>query len=131
MDVLHTLSEIRSKAAELRESFGNEIDRATLRPDYRPAIGSNSTWSPGKRLRRTPEHTRKREARQAPKSLAGLQLPLLGSNQDSPDPQAVRRGARTGYFAELRAPDEHRCPGRQTKMSGKVGRNYDTSSPTP
>ena len=42
--------------------------------------------------------------------MPGFELPLLGSNQDSPDPEPDRRGTRSGQLGQKRSLTEHRCP---------------------
>ena len=52
-----------------------------------------------------------------------LELPLLGSNQDSPDPERRPQGHENGQFDRKWRPDEHRRPVGVTSMSAQVRRN--------
>jgi len=51
-------------------------------------------------------------------------LPLLGSNQDSPDPESSRPGRHFGQPAGIRPLSEHRCPYSCHRLPGFARRNY-------
>jgi hypothetical protein len=55
----------------------------------------------------------------------GFQLPLLGSNQDSPDPESAPADLITGQPARFPALSEHRRPELPSRSSGKIRRNDD------
>src|SRR5438309_11975080 len=49
-----------------------------------------------------------------------FELPLLGSNQDSPDPELAPQGCRSGQFDRERRPDEHRRPAGLTAVPARA-----------
>src|SRR5216117_1426836 len=52
-----------------------------------------------------------------------FELPLLGSNQDSPDPERRLQGNTNRQFDREWRPDEHRRPVGLTSMPASVRRN--------
>jgi hypothetical protein len=54
--------------------------------------------------------------------------PRLGSNQDSPDPESVRRGSGSGQVARKRSLTEHRCSLPCPKIPGSARRNCSRPS---
>jgi hypothetical protein len=82
---------------------GAESLRNSHRNSHRAAIGKAP--SPGNPMRR-------------------FQLPLLGSNQDSPDPESSGRGNLSGQLVGNRPLPEHRCPLPCRSLPGSARRNY-------
>jgi hypothetical protein len=58
-------------------------------------------------------------------------LPLLGSNQDSPDPESPGRGRHFGQLVGNRPLSEHRCPLPGRSLPAHARRNYGkTTAPS-
>jgi hypothetical protein len=58
-------------------------------------------------------------------------LPLLGSNQDSPDPESSRPGKHCGQPVGIRPLPEHRCPLSCRSLPARARRNYGkTTAPS-
>ncbi|MDF3052925.1 MAG: hypothetical protein K0S19_1030, partial [Geminicoccaceae bacterium] len=59
------------------------------------------------------------------------ELPLLGSNQDSPDPESYRLGRHFGQLVGKRPLPEHRCPPPGRSLPALARRNYGkTTAPS-
>jgi hypothetical protein len=66
----------------------------------------------------------KRKRPDSANALPGLALPLLGSNQDSPDPESLLTDVNQRQFVGLRGRTEHRCrlsPNRNRQDDGRNG----------
>jgi hypothetical protein len=54
---------------------------------------------------------------------AAFELPLLGSNQHSPDPELAPQGSQSGQIDREWRPDEHRRPVGLASVSAHARRN--------
>jgi hypothetical protein len=66
----------------------------------------------------------------APTFPTASELPLLGSNQDSPDPESSGRGSLSGQLVGIRPLSEHRCPLPRRRLPGFARRNYGETTAT-
>jgi hypothetical protein len=72
----------------------------------------------------TPTAAEKQKRLHNENPLQSFQLPLLGSNQDSPDSESVLRGSGSGQVARKRSLTEHRCPDSCRSLPARARRNY-------
>jgi hypothetical protein len=83
-----------------------------------------SGFRPGKRAEKT-------KRSDPPKWYRTFQLPLLGSNQDSPDPESSRPGRHFRQFVGKRPLSEHRCPLPGRSLPARARRNYGKTTALP
>src|SRR3989441_9715560 len=86
------------------------------RLEFDLSLEQNSPDQPEKRVQNGRSATRLNVA-------SRFELPLLGSNQDSPDPERRPQGNKNGQIDRKWRPDEHRRPVGLTSVPARARRN--------